>query len=106
MDILWDDADHYLQVRHVAERLPEDLAYTTVMTFLARLHTKGLLRRVQRGRAWAYRPKVSRGEYAARAMATALGRSADVDDALLRFVGRLSTSDQATLRAILVQEGE
>ena len=31
-------------------------AYTTVMTIMARLHERGLLRRVKRGRGFVYRP--------------------------------------------------
>src|SRR2546422_10300753 len=36
-----------------------DLAYTTVMTILVRLHDKGVIERAKVGRAYAYRPVVA-----------------------------------------------
>lgn len=39
-----------------------DLAYTTLMTTLDRLHRKGVLERTKVGRAFAYRPRVARHE--------------------------------------------
>jgi predicted transcriptional regulator len=40
----------------------DELAYTTVMTVLARLHEKGILHRVKVGRGYVYRPAVSEEE--------------------------------------------
>jgi predicted transcriptional regulator len=37
-------------------------AYTTLMTTLERLHRKGLLDRVEHGRAFAYRARVTKAE--------------------------------------------
>jgi predicted transcriptional regulator len=39
-----------------------DIAYTTLMTTLDRLHRKGILRRIPAGRAFAYMPRVTRAE--------------------------------------------
>ena len=47
---------------HLAPR--RDLAYTTIMTTMARLAAKGLLTRDTTGLAHRYRPTVSRDEYA------------------------------------------
>ena len=58
MDVLWtDDTGHGLTVREVSDRLTgRDLAYTTVMTVLSRLETKGVTSRERDGRAWRYSP--------------------------------------------------
>ena len=46
-------------VRDVQSALDRPLAYTTVMTVLARLAVKGALVRHQQGRSFAYAPKVA-----------------------------------------------
>ncbi|MGH8905982.1 MAG: BlaI/MecI/CopY family transcriptional regulator [Egibacteraceae bacterium] len=104
MDILWADRERYLPVREVAERLGEDIAYTTVMTLLTRLHRKGLLRRRQEGKAYTYQPQVSDAEYAAASMSATMERGTDVSEVLMRFVGQLSASEQETLRSILEEQ--
>ena len=98
MTVFWDEPDRYLTVRQVNERLDTELAYTTVMTLLSRLHAKGHLERRREGRAWAYRPVLSRSEHAARAMTAALHESDDHADALLQFVEHLTAEDQQALR--------
>lgn len=40
----------------LAEKRERAPAYTTVMTIMARLHERGLLERVKRGRGYVYRP--------------------------------------------------
>jgi predicted transcriptional regulator len=45
-------------------RTKKPRAYTTYMTILARLHSKGLLSRKREGRTDLYRPVYSREEYA------------------------------------------
>ena len=61
MATLWSTASA-LSVRQVLERLNEGrtppLAYTTVMTVLARLAEKGVLTREQVGRGFTYSPAV------------------------------------------------
>ncbi len=56
---LWA-ADGPLTARQVMERLPGDLAYTTVLTILSRLYDKGMLVRHREGRGFAYAPSVTR----------------------------------------------
>lgn len=50
------------QVREALATGGKDAAYTTVMTTLSRLHTKGLLAREMQGKAYFYTPRVSRRE--------------------------------------------
>ena len=40
-----------------------DIAYTTLMTTLDRLHRKGVLEREKLGRAFVYRPRLGRSEF-------------------------------------------
>lgn len=64
METVWQLGD--TTVRDVHEQLAKrrDLAYTTVMTTMARLASKGLLKRDTSGLAHRYRARVSRDEYA------------------------------------------
>lgn len=70
MDVVWKLRD--ATVRDVHEELVQErkIAYTTVMTTMARLATKGLLRRDTAGLAHRYRPAVSQDTY----LRSALGR--------------------------------
>jgi BlaI family transcriptional regulator, penicillinase repressor len=58
MKILWQTG--HVTVQAVQERLPGELAYTTVQTMLNVLHRKGKVRRALKGRAYEYEPSVSR----------------------------------------------
>lgn len=75
-----------LSVREVQARIQRkvELAYTTVLTVLDRLHEKGVVRRQKRGRAFYYEPVVTseqwRGERAAKLLA---GRDAPPNRAVL-----------------------
>jgi predicted transcriptional regulator len=60
MEVLWSDAAKR-SVRDLQEHFP-NLAYTTLMTTLDRLHKKGILGRHKRGRAYLYYPRFTRAE--------------------------------------------
>lgn len=64
MDVAWELGD--TTVRDVHERLSgqRSIAYTTVMTTMARLARKGLLVRDTADLAHRYRPAIDRDEYA------------------------------------------
>ena len=49
-------------VRDLTPEFP-DIAYTTLMTTLDRLHRKGVLDREKLGRAFVYRPRMNRSEF-------------------------------------------
>jgi len=85
----------------VQEALPRELAYTTVMTVLHRLHAKGLVERRRTGRAYAYRPVIDAAELAARQMRSALDRGQSHAAVLQRFVAGLSTEDERVLHDLL-----
>lgn len=60
MAVLWDMGSG--RVREVQERLEADLAYTTVLTVLRILESKGHIRHEPEGRAYRYYPVVQRDE--------------------------------------------
>jgi predicted transcriptional regulator len=85
----------------VRDRLGADLAYTTVVTILSRLHDKGVLERRKAGRAFIYAPVADEPGLAARRMARVLDGEADRQAVLARFVSGLSESDEELLRRML-----
>jgi predicted transcriptional regulator len=60
MQVLWRDGAS--NVQHVQKNLSSgtELAYNTVQTMLNVLHRKGRVRRTLKGRAYTYRPTVSK----------------------------------------------
>jgi predicted transcriptional regulator len=84
----------------VRERLGADLAYTTVMTTLVRLHDKGLVARERDGRAHRYWV-ADAADVAAARMRQALEASDRRDAVLARFVGDLSPDDVPVLERLL-----
>ncbi len=98
--VLWQ-ADVALTPAQVRDRLGGALAYTTVMTVLGRLVDKGLLRRTQRGRAYAYSYVLSESELTAHRMAEALDGAHDRASALSGFVVGLSKRDAELLRQVI-----
>jgi predicted transcriptional regulator len=58
MAVLWELGSG--TVSEVRDRLPADLAYTTVLTILRNLETKGFLRHEEEGKAHRYYPLVQR----------------------------------------------
>ncbi len=81
------------------------LAYTTVMTTLARLEAKGVLARSMSGRAYAYSlvgdPDSVEAALAAHRMRRVLDSRGDRAGVLARFVAELSAEDEQTLRDLL-----
>ena len=57
MGVLWDVGSG--TVAEVRDRLPDDLAYTTVLTILRNLETKGFVRHEIEGKAYRYFPRVA-----------------------------------------------
>jgi predicted transcriptional regulator len=89
----------------VRERLGGELAYTTVVTILSRLHAKGVLERQRAGRAYRYTPVADEPGLAARRMASVLAAESDREAVLARFVSGLSDEDEQALRRMLEETG-
>jgi predicted transcriptional regulator len=99
---LWA-ADRPLTPAEVQEQVGGELAYTTVMTALARLHEKGAVKRAKVGRAYAYTPILDESGIAAARMRDLLGAGADRDAVLARFVGTLSEEEEELLVGFLAE---
>ncbi len=63
MEVLWRESA--LTVNQVEERLQQrrQIAHTTVLTTLDRMHRKGYLTREKSGKAFVYAPRYSRAEF-------------------------------------------
>jgi predicted transcriptional regulator len=85
------------------DALGGDLAYTTVMTVIARLHDRGLLARRRAGRAFAYTLVGDPAQVTARRMHRLLNVEEDHAGVLARFVDGLTGEDEQVLRDLLTQ---
>ena len=98
-------ASRPMTVAEVLADLGGDLAYTTVLTALSRLHAKGALRREPSGRAFAYSlpedPAAIGASVTARRMSRLLDAGADRAGVLARFVADLSPEDERLLTELL-----
>ena len=85
----------------VRDALGRELAYTTVMTVMARLYDRGLLARKRSGRAFAYTVVGDPAQVTARRMHRILDVDADRAGVLARFVADLSAEDEELLTELL-----
>ena len=94
-----------LTVAEVQADLGGELAYTTVLTALSRLHAKGALTREPAGRGYAYAaptdPAAMGASVTARRMARLLDSGEDRAGVLARFVADLSAEDEELLTELL-----
>ena len=95
-----------LNAAEVQQGLARSLTYSTVITTLGRLHTKGLLCRVRDGRSHRYAPVTDEAGMAGRRMRQVLDEHADRGAVLSRFVAELSGDDEAVLRRLLADHPE
>ncbi|WP_157251375.1 BlaI/MecI/CopY family transcriptional regulator [Nonomuraea typhae] len=102
MDRMWS-YHKPASVRDVLEDLRKDreIAYTTVMTVMDKLHTKGLLKRKPVGRAYVYEPVASKEAYTAELMRDSLAASGNQAATLVHFLERLSPEEASALEAAL-----
>ena len=87
LEALWA-RDEPASVRELIDVFPE-LAYTTLMTTLDRLHRKGVLAREKQGRAFVYRPNFTRGEFDAARAADAVRAAVETGGSLTPIVSCL-----------------
>lgn len=94
------EADRPLTSADVRATLGGVLAYTTVMTTLARLYEKGVIGRARIGRAYAY-TALDPPTVAARRMCRVLDAAESREVVLARFVAELEPADVPALRRLL-----
>lgn len=106
MERVWS-AGAAVSVRDVLAGLQQEreIAYTTVMTVMDNLHTKGLLVRQKEGRAYRYRPARTREQHAADYMQKVLASGSDRTATLLHFLEQMPADEVAELRRALDQAG-
>lgn len=97
---LWA-ADGPLVPADVQAAVGGDLAYTTVMTILVRLHDKGVIEREKVGRAYAYRPVVAESDVVADQVRRLLERGHNRTAVLQGLVEGLAPGDEKLLRDLL-----
>lgn len=97
MDVVWSKGWPEFAVADVQRELQRkrDIAYTTVMTTLGRLHEKGLLDRVRDGRRYVYRSLMTRDGFAEAMARELLGSLSGLghDQALSLLVDQVADSD-------------
>jgi predicted transcriptional regulator len=104
MDAVWSLEE--ASVREVMEalnrRAPKPRAYTTYMTILSRLHTKGLLARRREGKTDFYRPVHTRAQYADLCAQAEVAALVDTfgDVALGHFARQMADLDPERRRAL------
>ncbi|KKZ73255.1 BlaI/MecI/CopY family transcriptional regulator [Streptomyces showdoensis] len=99
-------ADGPVTAGWVQERLGGDLAYTTVITILTRLHTKGAVARERAGRSFEWTAVADEAGLAALRMRRVLDGESDREAVLARFVTGLSSAEEQLVRELLAQAGE
>ena len=102
MDRLWDHGE-VCTVRDIFDELAADrvIAYTTVLSTMDNLHRKGWLARERVGKAYHYRPTLTREEHSARLMRDAFESGGDTDLVLTYFLDQMNDDESAQVRATL-----
>jgi predicted transcriptional regulator len=105
MGVLWDLGSG--TVSEVRDKLPADLAYTTVLTILRNLEAKGFVDHTAEGKAHRYAPKVARRAARRSALAKLVDKlfhgSPEQLVAQLVEDEELSADDLKRLRALLTE---
>lgn len=98
---LLQEAGEPVTASWLRERVPGDLAHTTVVTILARLLGKQAVTRVRSGRSFHWSPAADGAGLAAMRMRKVLDSEPDRDAVLASFLVSLSDSDEQTVRDLL-----
>src|SRR3989442_2387702 len=109
MKVLWEAGPGTVEAVRARLPGPQKLAYTTVQTMLNVLHRKGKVKRALRGRAYEYRPVVTRGKAASVAIRDLINRpfGGSAESLALSLVeGRALTPGTLARRKRLLQEAD
>jgi predicted transcriptional regulator len=102
MDRIWNQ-DGTTTVREIFDELAaeREIAYTTVMSTMDNLHTKGWLARERDGKAYRYWPTLTREQHSAQLMREALDGGGRSELVLSHFLEQISPEESARLRNAL-----
>lgn len=102
MDLVWSQALVLFPVSTVLAVLEKDrqIAYTTVMTTVSRLHEKGLLARVRDGKRYLYSPRVSREQFLELTAREVLNRTLAKPQAIAMLAERVADASADELDAL------
>lgn len=100
MDRVWDRDPEMVTVRDIFEELSAErrIAYTTVMSTMDNLYTKGWLERERDGRAYRYWATLTREEHTARLMREALDGGGRSELVLSYFIEQIGPKETERLR--------
>jgi predicted transcriptional regulator len=104
MDRVWSRRpEAAMTVRDICDELCAErrIAYTTVMSTMDNLHTKGWLARTRDGKAYRYRPTLTREQHSARLMCEALDGGGQAELVLGYFLEQIGPEKSARLRTAL-----
>ena len=103
MDRVWDHDPYTVTVREIFEEMAGErrIAYTTVMSTMDNLHTKGWLAREREGKAYRYWATLTREQHSARLMREALHGGGSPDLVLTHFLEQIGPEESARLAAVL-----
>jgi predicted transcriptional regulator len=102
MDRIWNRQE-ITTVREIFDELAaeREIAYTTVMSTMDNLHTKGWLAREREGKAYRYWPTLTRAQHSAQLMREALDAGGSSELVLSHFLEQISPEESARLRDVL-----
>lgn len=102
MERIWN-REATTTVREIFEELAaeREIAYTTVMSTMDHLHTKGWLARERDGKAYRYWPTLTREQHGAQLMREALNAGGRSELVLTHFLEEISPEESARLRDAL-----
>ena len=102
-DRVWDHDPYTVTVREVFEEMAQQrrIAYTTVMSTMDNLHTKGWLERELEGRAYRYWAVLTREQHTARLMREALDGGGRSELVLNYFIEQIGPEESEDLRSAL-----
>ena len=102
MEVVWSKRLTSFAVIEVLAELEKrrEIAYTTVMTTVARLHDKGVLDRVRDGRRYLYSPKLTREQFLESTAWTVLDEAVGGQTAMAMLVDKVSEASAGELDAL------
>ena len=102
MDRVWD-RDDVCTVRDIFDELAAGrvIAYTTVLSTMDNLHRKGWLERERVGKAYHYRPAMTREEHSAKLMRSVFESGGDTNLVLSHFLDQMNDAESAQVKSTL-----